>query len=100
MAAEFHARIILVYHFSHYAKTHPIKKASKSFYHICAPLIKMSNVTVPGTGFRQILCLLGLILSVYAVYVEYKVHQMNASDSMEEEFHALCDIEAISASCR
>jgi hypothetical protein len=39
---------------------------------------------------------IGLILSVYAVYVEYKVEHL----SPDEEFTALCDIQALNASCR
>ena len=38
----------------------------------------------------------GLILSLYALYVESKLHD----EDLEEEFVALCDIEAIGASCR
>jgi len=54
---------------------------------------------------------LGLILSLYAVYVEYKVERSRDDHDGEprqdeegvveiEEFKALCDIEAIGASCR
>ena len=43
----------------------------------------------------------GLVLSIYAVYVEWKMHTMEENqDSMEDEFSALCDIESIGASCR
>jgi hypothetical protein len=38
----------------------------------------------------------GLTLSLYAVYVEYKVEHLSA----HEEFTALCDIQALNASCR
>ena len=38
----------------------------------------------------------GIILSLYAVYVEHKV----AHKSPDEEFTALCDIETLNASCR
>ena len=38
----------------------------------------------------------GLILSIYAVWVE---HKMETKDP-DEEFSSLCDIEAIGASCR
>jgi hypothetical protein len=63
------------------------------------------------------LAFIGLILSLYAVYVENKIshrnnqHQILKENSNEEEsdslllgepeeFKALCDIEAIGASCR
>jgi hypothetical protein len=39
---------------------------------------------------------IGLILSTYAVYVEYKVEHLSA----DEEFSALCDVPALGASCR
>ena len=39
---------------------------------------------------------IGLILSAYAVYVEYKVEHL----SPDEEFSALCDVPALGASCR
>jgi hypothetical protein len=42
------------------------------------------------------LALVGLILSLYAVYVEYKM----ATKKEGEEFTALCDIQQIGASCR
>jgi len=38
---------------------------------------------------------LGVILSVYALYVEHKI----SNKPPEEEFSALCDIESIGASC-
>lgn len=38
----------------------------------------------------------GLLVSLYAVYVEYKMEHKGE----EEEFTALCDIEQIGASCR
>jgi hypothetical protein len=38
----------------------------------------------------------GVILSMYAVYVEHKV----AHKAPDEEFQSLCDIEEIGASCR
>jgi uncharacterized membrane protein len=41
---------------------------------------------------RILLPTIGLILSLYAVYVETKIHG-------EEEFTALCDIEFLGASC-
>jgi len=39
---------------------------------------------------------LGFILSAYALYVEHKVAHLPP----DEEFAALCDIDAIGASCR
>lgn len=39
---------------------------------------------------------MGVILSSYALYVEHKM----AHKQEEEEFVALCDIDAIGASCR
>lgn len=42
--------------------------------------------------------IIGFILSAYSVYVEHKVESQN-DDPGGEEFHALCDIEAIGASC-
>jgi len=44
------------------------------------------------------LAFFGLVLSAYAFYVEYK-HEHESDDPNEEPFVALCDIEAISASC-
>jgi vitamin-K-epoxide reductase (warfarin-sensitive) len=47
---------------------------------------------------RTVAAFMGLVLSVYAVYVEYKVaHKADTPD--EAEFVALCDIQAIGASC-
>ena len=46
---------------------------------------------------NAILAIIGFILSAYSVYVEHKVDQKFNPD---EEFRALCDIEAIGASCR
>jgi preprotein translocase subunit Sss1 len=40
--------------------------------------------------------MMGVILSSYALYVEHKM----AHKPDEEEFVALCDIDAIGASCR
>ena len=45
---------------------------------------------------RTFLAVAGLALSLYAVYVEVKMEHKPE----EEEFTALCDIEAIGASCR
>jgi hypothetical protein len=52
---------------------------------------------------NSILSILGFILSAYSVYVEHKVEQKLHDDddiNPDEEFRALCDIEAIGASCR
>ncbi len=53
---------------------------------------------------NSILAIIGFILSAYSVYVEHKVEMMQedpANNNPEiEEFKALCDIEAIGASCR
>jgi len=46
-----------------------------------------------------ILSIVGIILSLYSIYVERKVH-MADEGLLEEEFVALCDIEQIGASCR
>ncbi|CAB9509680.1 epoxide reductase complex subunit 1 [Seminavis robusta] len=55
---------------------------------------------VPGAGLRSAISFVGLVLSIYAVYVEWKVHHIReAPEEMEEEFTALCDIQAIGASC-
>lgn len=43
------------------------------------------------------LALIGIVLSAYSVYVEHKVEHKD--DHPGEEFQALCDIEAIGASC-
>lgn len=50
--------------------------------------------TMPFSNTR--LALLGLLVSLYAVYVEYKMKHL----PQDEEFEALCDIEQIGASCR
>jgi len=43
---------------------------------------------------------LGLILSLYALYVEHKIsHKPEEVEEGVEEFSALCDIESIGASC-
>lgn len=60
----------------------------------------MSALQIPGAGFRSVLSVVGFILSVYAVYVEWKVHTIQASEDLEGGFSALCDIDAIGASCR
>ena len=52
------------------------------------------NRIMPFSSTRM--AFLGLLVSLYAVYVEYKM----ANKSPEEEFSALCDIDQIGASCR
>eukprot|EP00816_Leptocylindrus_hargravesii_P005709 CAMPEP_0196803010 /NCGR_PEP_ID=MMETSP1362-20130617/2478_1 /TAXON_ID=163516 /ORGANISM="Leptocylindrus danicus, Strain CCMP1856" /LENGTH=149 /DNA_ID=CAMNT_0042174431 /DNA_START=33 /DNA_END=479 /DNA_ORIENTATION=+ len=47
------------------------------------------------TSSVNLLATIGLILSLYALYVESKIHD----EDLEEDFVALCDIEAIGASC-
>jgi hypothetical protein len=54
-------------------------------------IIIMSDLT--STRFLSVI---GLTLSVYAVYVEYRVEHL----SPDEEFTALCDVPALGASCR
>jgi hypothetical protein len=53
---------------------------------------------------NSILAIIGFILSAYSVYVEHKVETMQEDHANNldeiEEFKALCDIEAIGASCR
>ncbi len=58
--------------------------------------------------YTRILCTVGIILSLYALYVEHKTHHSTdehgisdrENEEFQEEFKALCDIEAIGASCR
>jgi Vitamin K epoxide reductase family. len=50
--------------------------------------------------YTRVLSTVGIILSCYALYVEYKTsHPTRNEDGIEEEFQALCDIESIGASC-
>jgi hypothetical protein len=42
--------------------------------------------------------IIGLVLSLYSVYVEYMVEQQQPGE--EKVFKALCDIDSIGASCR
>ena len=56
-----------------------------------------------SSTYVRIICTIGIILSSYALYVEHKTHgkdQSGIGGGEEEEFQALCDIEAIGASCR
>lgn len=53
-----------------------------------------------GSKFPCVLTIIGAVLSTYALYVEHKMSHPSSSDNgQEEEFVALCDIEAIGASC-
>mmetsp|Transcript_11726 Transcript_11726/g.16250 ORF Transcript_11726/g.16250 Transcript_11726/m.16250 type:complete len:178 (-) Transcript_11726:123-656(-) len=56
-----------------------------------------SSLSLPK-GKPMILSFIGLVLSIYSVYVEHMVHVKNEMED-EEEFVALCDIEKIGASC-
>mmetsp|Transcript_34965 Transcript_34965/g.64281 ORF Transcript_34965/g.64281 Transcript_34965/m.64281 type:complete len:177 (-) Transcript_34965:325-855(-) len=58
----------------------------------------MSATTIFNNAF---LCIIGIVLSAYSIYVEHKVHQHDQYDGPDggEEFQALCDIELIGASC-
>lgn len=49
-------------------------------------------------AFPSVIASVGAVLSVYAIYVEYKVHQIETL-GIGDEFKALCDIDAIGASC-
>lgn len=50
--------------------------------------------------YTRVLSTVGIILSCYALYVEYKTsHPTRNEDGIEEEFQALCDIDSIGASC-
>jgi hypothetical protein len=57
----------------------------------CRTKVIMGFLTSPS-----FLAAVGIILSGYALYVEHKVHHLKDG----EEFSAMCDIEAIKASCR
>ncbi|GKY94459.1 hypothetical protein MPSEU_000411800 [Mayamaea pseudoterrestris] len=46
-------------------------------------------------SFVRNIAFVGLILSLYAIFVEYKMHHLRPG----EEFTALCDIDALQASC-
>ena len=46
------------------------------------------------------LAILGFIFSAYSVYVEHKIHDDSNGIDDGDEFKALCDIDAIGASCR
>mmetsp|Transcript_15057 Transcript_15057/g.22697 ORF Transcript_15057/g.22697 Transcript_15057/m.22697 type:complete len:193 (+) Transcript_15057:379-957(+) len=66
---------------------------------------RATNVRTPPPHImainNSILSILGFILSAYSVYVEHKVEQNLHDDNInpDEEFRALCDIDAIGASC-
>lgn len=48
---------------------------------------------------NAVLAIIGFILSAYSVYVEHRIEHKDESPDGGEEFQALCDIEAIGASC-
>jgi len=51
--------------------------------------------------YTCILASIGVVLSTYALYVEHRMsHPSMDADDEAEEFVALCDIDAIGASCR
>lgn len=53
---------------------------------------------LPSNSF---LAIIGFILSAYSVYVEQQIHLHRGDDGEGvDEFKALCDIDAIGASCR
>jgi uncharacterized membrane protein len=64
---------------------------------------------IPASLYVRILCVLGFIISMYAVYVEHMTSRQSSEDSTSSgtdeklfptsEFKALCDIESIGASC-
>jgi hypothetical protein len=61
----------------------------------------LHTTTTPPPQFgtmstSSVVSMIGILLSAYALYVEYKVHHLAEG----EHFTAMCDIEAISASCR
>jgi hypothetical protein len=63
----------------------------------------MSTVAnIPDATLRSVCAWLGLVLSAYAVYVEWKTHHLQEVlvEEGQDEFTALCDIKAIGASCR
>mmetsp|Transcript_26312 Transcript_26312/g.32434 ORF Transcript_26312/g.32434 Transcript_26312/m.32434 type:complete len:190 (+) Transcript_26312:32-601(+) len=64
-------------------------------------MLKNKDCDKPS-NYTRVLCLIGILLSSYALYVEYKtsVNHRREDEGVEiEEFQALCDIEAIGASC-
>eukprot|EP00584_Thalassiosira_punctigera_P015186 CAMPEP_0172565446 /NCGR_PEP_ID=MMETSP1067-20121228/108111_1 /TAXON_ID=265564 ORGANISM="Thalassiosira punctigera, Strain Tpunct2005C2" /NCGR_SAMPLE_ID=MMETSP1067 /ASSEMBLY_ACC=CAM_ASM_000444 /LENGTH=154 /DNA_ID=CAMNT_0013356313 /DNA_START=74 /DNA_END=535 /DNA_ORIENTATION=- len=54
---------------------------------------------VAGLFNNGLLSVIGVVLSVYSVYVEHKVEHKGDDNPDGEEFRALCDIELIGASC-
>jgi hypothetical protein len=64
-------------------------------HHITSLIISIIIIMSDLTSTR-FLSVIGLTLSVYAVYVEYRVEHL----SPDEEFTALCDVPALGASCR
>jgi hypothetical protein len=64
------------------------------------PLYSLLDLFYPQTPmasiYVQILCVIGLVLSLYAIYVEHR----NSTKQTDENFTALCDIDFLGASCR
>ena len=58
---------------------------------------KEGTTPIRRSYYARTLCIIGIILSSYALYVE---HRTSHQENEEEEFVALCDIEVIGASCR
>jgi uncharacterized membrane protein len=57
-------------------------------------------MTTSPSIYTKTVCTFGVILTIYALYVEYMTHGVDLDNQKEgEEFQALCDIEAIGASC-
>ena len=52
-----------------------------------------------SSSYVQTLCVLGLVLSSYAVYVEHRI-SAQSENGEDNEFTAICDIAAMGASCR
>ena len=52
-----------------------------------------------SSSYVQTLCVLGLVLSSYAVYVEHRISGQS-ENGVDNEFTAICDIAAMGASCR
>eukprot|EP00555_Chaetoceros_dichaeta_P015145 CAMPEP_0198261854 /NCGR_PEP_ID=MMETSP1447-20131203/10494_1 /TAXON_ID=420782 /ORGANISM="Chaetoceros dichaeta, Strain CCMP1751" /LENGTH=118 /DNA_ID=CAMNT_0043949901 /DNA_START=28 /DNA_END=381 /DNA_ORIENTATION=+ len=56
-----------------------------------------SHQRTSPSNYTRILSTFGFILSIYALYVEHRMS--HPPDGDDEEFVALCDIDAIGASC-
>ena len=57
--------------------------------------MQKSNIII-----SKVLPIVGIVLSLYALYVEKRHAEEEQSLFVGEKFEALCDIEAIGASCR